>query len=87
MNAGLPLGPWRPGVDHAERKDRFRALAVLAVVSGGWCNSVIDELREAEHDDAAAARAFNLLDSLAALTRRRMLSIFGSVHQLGGAQP
>jgi hypothetical protein len=84
MNSGLLFGPWVAGVDPAERKAQFRALAVLAAVFSGWRNPLIGALREAEQDAAAGARALELLDALPALTRRRMLSVFAAVHSPRG---
>jgi hypothetical protein len=74
-----PFGPWIPGLDPIERTAQFRSLASLAALLIGSHHPLISALRQAERDGDAAAQAIKLLDSLPALTRRRMLSTFGAV--------
>jgi hypothetical protein len=76
--AGL-FGPWSPAVDPTERGKQFRSLAALAAVFFGTQHGLVSELRAAEGDAAAAARALALLDTTPTLTRRRMLSVFGAI--------
>jgi hypothetical protein len=74
-----PFGPWAPHVDGVERGKQFRSLAALAATFFGTGHPIVHELRCAETDPEAAARALALLDATPTLTRRRMLSVFGSV--------
>jgi hypothetical protein len=73
------FGPWSPTVDPPERGKQFRALAALSAAFLGANHEIVSTLRHAENDDAAAARALELLDATPTLTRRRLLSVFGSV--------
>jgi hypothetical protein len=73
------FGPFVPGITETERIAELRSLAVLVAVFTGSENPLVPLLRQAEHDDAAAVRALELLDRVPALTRRRLLSTFGRV--------
>jgi hypothetical protein len=74
-----PFGPWVPGISPDERKAQFRSLAALAGVFLGSGSALVFELRQAEVDDAAAARALDALNAAPSLTRRRLLSVFGAI--------
>jgi hypothetical protein len=82
-NAARPasplFGPWSPDVPPGERIAQLRSLAALAAVFLGSGHQLVVELRAAETDDKAAQRAFELIDYVLTLTRRRMLSAFSSV--------
>ena len=74
-----PFGPWSPGIAPVERIAQLRSLAALAAVSVGSGHPLVAELRKAETDPDAAERALALLDGLPSLTRRRLISTFGTV--------
>jgi hypothetical protein len=71
-----PFGPFRPDVDAVEKIAMFRSLACLSAAFFGTGHPLVTELRAAETDPDAAARALALLDRTPTLTRRRMLSVF-----------
>jgi hypothetical protein len=74
------FGPWSPGLnDPVERGKQFRSLAALSAAFLGANHEIVSTLRHAENDDAAAARALELLDRTPSLTRRRLLSVFSRV--------
>jgi hypothetical protein len=72
------FGPWVPGIGADERKAQFRSITALAAAFCGSGSPVVAAMRAAEHDEAAAADALLALNSLPALTRRRLLSVFGA---------
>jgi hypothetical protein len=76
--AGL-FGPWSPGIDATERVAQLRALSALTAAYCGSAHELVGELRRAETDPDAAARALELLDRLPSLTRRRLISTFASI--------
>jgi hypothetical protein len=73
------FGPWSPNVDPIERIAQLRSLAGLVAVHCGSDHPLIDTLRAAETDSKAAQRAFELIDFLPTLTRRKLLSVFASI--------
>jgi hypothetical protein len=73
-----PFGPWSPGLSAEERKAQFRSLTALAAAFNGAVHPLVAALRDAERDEASAAHALDVLNALPALTRRRMLSVFGA---------
>ena len=73
------IGPWAAGIDEAERAARFRELRVLAAVYVGSRHSLTVALGEAVTDAASSERARVELSSLPALTRRRLLSVYGAL--------
>jgi hypothetical protein len=73
------FGPWVEHLDPAERRKRFRSLASLAAAYLGSSHPLVTTLRKAEVDTMAATEALELLDTLPALTKRRMLSTFGAI--------
>jgi hypothetical protein len=74
-----PLGPWSPGIAPVERVAQLRSLAALAAVFTSSLHPLVTELRKADTDPDAAERALALLDGLPSLTRRRLISTFGTV--------
>jgi hypothetical protein len=74
-----PFGPWAPHVDGVERGKQFRSLAALAATFFGTSHPIVGELRCAETDSDAAARALALLDTTPTLQRRKLLSTFSRV--------
>jgi hypothetical protein len=72
------FGPWSPGLSAEERKAQFRSLTALAAAFNGAAHPLVAALRAAERDEASAAHALVVLNGLPALTRRRMLSVFGA---------
>jgi hypothetical protein len=79
MSAPAKFGPFVDGLDPAERARQFRSLSVLAAAYTGSGSELVRALKDAEKDYAAAPRALELLDRMPALTKRKMLSIFGAV--------
>jgi hypothetical protein len=75
----MTFGPWAPDIAPEERRRQFRSLAALAAAFTGSGSALVVAMRAAELDDAAAARALEVLNGLPALTRRRILSTFGAV--------
>jgi len=80
VRAGL-FGPWSPSpsISPVERTAQFRSLAALAAAYFGSGHRLVSELRHAEIDADAAARALALLDKTPTLTRRRLIATFGAV--------
>ena len=79
MSPTTPFGPWVAGIDPAERRAQLRSLAALAAAFTGSSSELVAALRDAEHGEAAATHAFEVLNRLPALTKRRLLSTFGAV--------
>jgi hypothetical protein len=78
-------GPWSPALsDATERKAQLRSMAALALVYLGPDHRLVAELRAAEVDPTAFARAHDLVEALPALVRRRLLSTFSRVTYGGG---
>jgi hypothetical protein len=76
LRTSAPFGPFVPHVDRVEKIAMFRSLACLSAAFFGIDHPLVTELRAAETDNDAAARALALLDRTPTLTRRRMLSVF-----------
>jgi hypothetical protein len=75
-----PFGPWSPALrDSIERGKQFRSLASLAAAYFGSGHRLVLELRQAEVDPAAAARAQELIEALPSLHRRRLFSTFSAI--------
>jgi hypothetical protein len=77
IKAAAPFGPWS-AADPSERMAQFRTLAALCAAFVGSSHPVLEELRSAERDQAAADRALETFNALPALTRRRILSTWGA---------
>ncbi len=73
--AGL-FGPWVPGVPEAERRAALRALAALVAVFAGSDDPAVSALRRAEVDVGASDQALEAFDKLAALPRRKIISVY-----------
>jgi hypothetical protein len=75
-----PFGPWGPDViDPTERVAQLRSLAALSAIFLGSHHELVVTLRAGETDETAAARALELLDHVPSLTKRRLLSTFGTI--------
>ena len=77
----MTFGPWSPGlVDDVERRCQLRSLAALTAIFFGSQHILVGELRDAEHGDVyASQRALDLINTLPSRSRRKMLSVFGSI--------
>lgn len=73
-NPMLNFGPWAPGITPAERIARLRALRAYALTYARPSRDFIDALARAETDPGALEEAADLLASIPALPRRRMLA-------------
>jgi hypothetical protein len=74
------FGPWSPGLEPGERVAQFRSLAGISASFLGSGHPLVASLRAAETGDAdAGERAIRDLHDVPALTRRRMLSVFGAI--------
>ena len=69
-------GPWCPTIDRIERDKQLRSLAALALVYLGPDHRLVADLGDAEVDPMAFARAHDLIETLPALTRRKLLGTF-----------
>jgi len=73
-------GPWSPALsDATERKAQLRSMAALALVYLGPDHRLVTELRAAEVDATALARAQRLVEELPALVRRKLLGSFSAI--------
>lgn len=70
-----PIRPWVPDLDPAERLARLRSLRALVQVFAGPRHPLVVALARAEADpsDAAALAAWEAMNTLPSLTRRRIL--------------
>jgi hypothetical protein len=81
MSNTANFGPWTAGLDPAERVARFRSLASITAVFVGSASVTVEALRRAEDgDQESAALAFKLFEALPALTKRRILSTWGTTN-------
>jgi hypothetical protein len=71
--------PFRPGIDPAERGKQLRAMGAIAHMLFGLNCPLVHELRSAETDPEALARAHAIVEQLRPLHRRRLLATFSSV--------
>jgi hypothetical protein len=82
----IGFGPWIEGLTADERRARWRCLATLATVFLGPGHPLTLSLRTAEVEPDASRRALAELDALAPRIRRRLLAIYGAIHDgPGGA--
>ncbi|CAO4172328.1 hypothetical protein AFFFEF_01958 [Methylorubrum extorquens] len=73
------FGPWRPGIDVAERRARCRSMrAVAGLVAGPCADALAGHLLNAELDEAALDLAADAPDDLAPLDRRRILASYAA---------
>ena len=83
----LPLrgafGPWLRALGDCERCAQLQSLAALAAVFFGSANPLVTALRRAEHDDDALASAYMLLEAMPTLPKRRLLSAYLAVNDVG----
>jgi hypothetical protein len=71
------FGPWAEGIDPAERLARYRSLRALVGVFAGPNHPLTVALAAAEADptdDAAALIAWQVLTTMPAIKRRRILA-------------
>jgi hypothetical protein len=79
VTARSPWGPWRPGIGQPERAAQFRSLAALVAAFTGSSNPLVATLRTAEHDDAAAETALELLEDMPSRVKRNVLATWGAI--------
>lgn len=73
------FGPWRPGIDAAERRARCRSMrAVAGLLIGPRADALCEALIAAETDPDALDQAAVELDRLASLDRRHILASYGT---------
>lgn len=73
------FGPWRPGIDAAERRARCRSMrAIAGLVAGPRADPLVGFLLAAETDDVALDLAADALDDLAPLDRRKILASYAA---------
>ena len=73
------FGPWA-SVSGAELAARWRSLAAVAMLYGA--DPLMRACIAAEHDSAAAMRAWDALQGLAPLTRRKLLCAYSKLAAL-----
>jgi hypothetical protein len=73
------FGPWAPDLTATERTARWRSLAALALIYVGGKHPLLRCCFAAERDEAQAPTALAALDSLPALTRRRLLASYAAL--------
>jgi hypothetical protein len=71
--------PLAPDLAPVEQVAWLRALCALTAVFVGTNHPIIDLLRRAESDHAAAAEAVVAFDSLPTLRRRRIISVLAAI--------
>lgn len=74
-------GPWASGIDAGERKARLRGMRALALgVTWNPDHPLGAALRQAEDGEPESLQAALIeLDRLPALTRRRLLNLYGTL--------
>lgn len=73
------FGPWRPGIDAAERRARCRSMrAVAGLLAGPRADDLCAALLAAETNPGALDLAAVELDRLAPLDMRRVLASYGA---------
>jgi hypothetical protein len=73
---GGKFGPWRPGVEEAERRAGLRALAALTLVFASATHPVVATLRLAERVPEMMGQALDEFDGLPALRRRHIVASY-----------
>jgi hypothetical protein len=79
LRTSVAFGPFLAHVDRVEKIAQLRSLATSAAAFLGPGHELVSTLRRAENDEAAAAEALALIDKVPSLTKRKLLSLFGSV--------
>jgi hypothetical protein len=82
MNGPHPaggFGPWVADLEHAEERAQLRLIGGITASFIGCQHPIIAILRRAEGDADAKAEALRMLNCLPSLTKRRIISVFGSV--------
>ena len=73
------FGPWRPGIDAAERRARCRSMrAVAGLIAGPRADPLVGLLLAAETEDTALDLAADALEDLEPLDRRCILSSYAA---------
>ena len=76
------FGPWRDGIDPAERLARLRSMrAITRLTLGPRGAAFTKALHRAETDPAQLEPALIRLNALAATDRRHVLASFASLHR------
>jgi len=79
----VSYGPWSPAVEPVERAKQLRSLQALVLAfvrPTEWLcrDTIVRTLRQAEHDGNALKEAREQFEQIPALTKRRLLSVFGA---------
>jgi hypothetical protein len=77
-----PFGPWATNLAADERRARWRGMAALTLVFAGGAHPLLRACAAAEEDKDAAVTAWAALESLPALTRRRLLASYAALSAL-----
>ena len=76
------FGPWRDGIDPAERLARLRSMRAIAhLCLGPRGDALTDALRLSERNPDHLPAALTALDALAPLDRRTVLASFANLHR------
>lgn len=75
----MSWGPFSPGVGGEERARQLRGLASIVACHLGWRHPAIVKLRDAEGDAKSLPLAFQAMESLPALTLRRIVATHARV--------
>jgi hypothetical protein len=76
---GPPFGPFRQGIAEVERVAGLRGLTSLTAVFAGSSHPAVSALRRAEMDASASDAALAEFDKLAALPRRKIISVYAAI--------
>ncbi|GJD52699.1 hypothetical protein OPKNFCMD_5465 [Methylobacterium crusticola] len=81
MTPADEFGPWRPGLDSAERLARLRSLRAIArLLTGPRGARLVEALEQAEHDPDALPIAADELNRMPSLDRRQILGAFAGLY-------
>ena len=80
MSGPPNFGPWQSGISETERIARLRCLRAIGHLLVGKAAPLLDALRSAEADPSARDAAAVALETLPALSRRRILSAYLAVN-------
>jgi hypothetical protein len=73
------FGPWVADLERAEERAQLRLIGGITASFIGCQHPLVAVLRRAEDDAAAKAEALRMINTLPSLTRRKIISTFGSV--------